>query len=79
MSSEMAHLPLIGPQTGVTDDLEEGGLFFKFRNCDQMAKTEAIWPTMESAISSYACVFEQEQKKGVKLLCSSWEHLRLMA
>lgn len=57
----MAHLPLIGPQTGVTDDLEKGGLFLQFRNCDQMAKTEAIWQTMESATSSYVCVFEQEQ------------------
>ena len=57
----MAHLPPIGPQTGVTDDLEEGGLFLPFMNCDQMAKTDAIWRTVESAISSYACVFEQEQ------------------
>lgn len=57
----MSHLPLIGPQTGVTDDLEEGSLFLQFINCDQRAKTEAIWHTMESAISSYACVFDQEQ------------------
>lgn len=57
----MAHLLLIGPQTGVTDDLEEGGLFLQFMNCEQMAKTEAIWQTVESALSSYVCVFEQDQ------------------
>jgi len=61
MSSEMAHVPLTGTQTGVTDELEEGGLFLQFGNCDRMAKTEAIWQTMESALSSSACVFEQEQ------------------
>lgn len=29
-----------------------------------MAKTEGIWQTMESALSSHASVFEQEQYKG---------------
>lgn len=56
----MAHLLLIGPQTGVTDDLEEGGLFLQFMNREQMAKTEGISQIVEAAISSYVCLFEQD-------------------
>lgn len=66
MSSKMAYLPLMGPQSGVTDDLEEGGLFLEFMNCDHTAKTEGIWQTMEWAISSYPGSWSRNSERALK-------------